>query len=213
MRCTSCHRNIAAGAEAAKMIVEYRQTDGSTSLNGYMMPDGPITAATGAMLRGWHSKCYWISKKREAKGDAVTGRVVQTGITGYSAMTDESHLHMTAKLDRLRTLAESMGRGVGDAQVTEAFNASERGGPYTHQHQHRLDVYQLIAHLEYAHDIRDQNLLSSQGGLLDLHIRLHAQQVQADIRAWRQADGEDEQTIRDWRTQYTAEIEQESAHE
>lgn len=197
------------------MVVEYQQADGSTSLNGYMMPDGPIAAATGAMLRGWHSRCYWIAKKREAKGDAVTGRVVSGGPTGYNIdkFVQDQQVHLKARLDRLRALAESMGRGVGDAQVTEAFNASERGGPYTHQHQHRLEVYQLIAHLEYAHGIKDQSLLSSQGGLLDLHIRVHAQQVQADIRAWRQADGEDEQVIRDWRTQYTAEIEQERAHE
>lgn len=191
------------------MIIEYRQSDGTSKWFGYMMPDGPINTATGQMVRGFHSKCFWIAKKREAKGDAVTGRVVSSGITGYNvdtAFLDETHVQLTAKIARLRELAESMGKGVGDAQVTEAFNAQERGGPYSHTHHYRLDTYQLIAHLEYAHGIRDQSLLGSSGGLGEAHILLHAQDAAKDIHAHRQADGEADQQTRDWRDQFTAEI-------
>lgn len=210
MRCTSCQRPIAAGAEAQKMIIEYAQTDGSLKLFGFGMPDGVISAAKGAMVRGWHSKCFWVAKKREAKGDAVTGRVVPSGITGYTvdtAVFDESQVHLHARIGRLRLLAESMGKGVGDPQVTEAFNAQERGGVYPHTHRYRLETYQLIAHLEYAHGITDQNLFASNGGLAEKHIELHAQQALEVTRASREADEEADPASRDWRPQFTAEIE------
>lgn len=177
MRCTSCLRNVAAGVEAQKMIVEYRQADGGLKLYGYMMSDGPLSAATGAMVRGWHFKCFWIAKKREARGDAVTGRVVAAGLTGYNidkAIQDETLIHMTAKVNRLRELAESMGKGVGDPQVTEAFNAQEHSGPYSHHHDFRLENYQLVAHLEYAHGLHDVRLLVTTAALNDQHTELHA---------------------------------------
>lgn len=192
------------------MVVEYRRSDGTLKLHGYMMPDGPISTATGALVRGWHHKCFWIAKKREAKGDAVTGRVAGGGITGYNidtAIADESLTHMKAKVERLRELAESMGKGVGDPQVTEAFNAVERGGPYPHSHHYRLDTYQLIAHLEYAHGVADQSLLGSTGGLREAHIGLHARQAADQISALREADGEADPATRDWRPQFTAELE------
>lgn len=210
MRCTSCLRNIAAGAEAQKMVVEYQQADGRTTLHGYMMPDGPIATAPGAMVRGWHSRCYWVAKKREARGDAVTGRVVPGGPTGYTIeafIEHDDQVQHKAKIERLRVLAESMCKGVGDPQVTEAFNAQERGGPYEHQHHHRLDTYQLIAHLEYAHGIKDQSLLGSQGAMQEQHFQLHARQANNEILARRDADGETERIIRDWRPQHTVEIE------
>lgn len=210
VRCTSCQRPIAAGAEAQKMIVEYVQTDGSLKLFGLGMSDGTIANATGAMVRGWHSKCFHVARKREAKGDRVSGRVVTSGITGYNidtAIGDEAQLHMSARLARLRELAESMGKGVGDPQVTEAFNAQERGGTYAHTHHYRLDTYQLIAHLEYAHGIKDQHLMGSGGGLRDFHIELHAKEAIEIVRASREADGEADPDTRDWRPQLTAEIE------
>jgi hypothetical protein len=178
VRCTSCHRNVAAGVEAQKMIVEYRQSDGSLKLFGYMMGDGPITAATGAMVRGWHHKCYWIQKKREARGDAVSGRVVPGTPSAYTETFADDVVKMSAKLDRLRTLAESMGKGVGDAQVTEAFNAAERGGPYPHGHGLRYDTYQLVAHLEYAHGVSDVRLLRTSAALHEQHAELHSRLTQ-----------------------------------
>lgn len=179
MRCTSCHRNVAAGVEAQKMIIEYRQADGALKLFGYMMSDGPIASATGAMVRGWHHKCYWIAKKREARGDAVTGRVVPGTPTAYTTDTFAADVvQMTAKVGRMRELAEAMGKGVGDAQVTEAFNAAERGGPYRHEHHYRLETYQLIAHLEYAHGLRDVRLLRTSSALQDHHISLHQAELE-----------------------------------
>lgn len=226
MRCTSCLRNIAAGAAAQKMVVEYQLPDGTTRLHGYMMPDGPISAASGVMVRGWHSVCYWVAKKREARGDAVTGRVVNGTPTGYdidqlvltredlqalgiteAQARERSTLHLSASVQRLRELAERIGKGVGDPQVQEAFAAQERGGPYEHHHHHRLDTYQLIAHLEYAHGIRDVTLLRNSGGVQDQHAELHARENQQRVHENRIADDEPtDRPLRDWRTQYTAEL-------
>jgi hypothetical protein len=226
MRCASCHRNIAAGVEAQKMIVEYEQSDGSIRIFGYMMSDGPISAATGQMVRGRHHKCFWIAKKREAKGDAVTGRVVAGGPTGYDiaqlvldrddlaalGITPEqarerSTALLTARVNRLRAVAEGIGKGVGDPQVQEAFAADEHGGPYDHQHHHRLETYQLIAHLEYAHGLKDLKLLRTQSGIQDQHAEMHAQQSLSNIQKDRLADDEPEPRTRDWREQHTAVIE------
>lgn len=223
MRCASCQRNIAAGAEAQKMVIEYRQSDGSIQIRGYQMPDGPLKGATGAMERGHHSKCWWAAKKREAKGDAVTGRILPGGPTGYDVdqlvltredlaalgltleqARERSTVQLSAKVDRLRQLAETIGKGVGDVQVQEAFAAQEHGGPYAHQHHHRLDLYQLMAHLEYAHGVRDLTLLQTPGALSAQHIALHAQ---ARVALDRSNDGEPEPQTRDWRTQFSAEIE------
>jgi hypothetical protein len=227
MKCTSCLRNIAAGAEAQKMIVEYQQPDGTVQVRGYMMPDGPISAATGVMIAGWHSKCFWVAKKREARGDEVTGRVVAGNPTGYSIdqialnrddlaalgitpeqARDRSMLHLSARVTAIRDLAKQLGRAVGDAQVQEAFVAQEHGGPYTHEHHHRLEPYQLIAHLEYAHGITDQNLLGSAAGLHEHHMLIHARRRQEEIRAQRTTDEEPEPATRDWREQLTADLRQ-----
>lgn len=208
------------------MIVEYRQHDGSSRIFGYMMSDGPLDRATGQMVRGWHHKCYHVQRKREAKGDAVTGRVVAGSPTGYDIdqlvltkddltalgitegeARERSTIHLSAALHRLRELAGNLGKGVGDPTVQEAFQAHERGGPYTHQHHHRLEVYQLIAHLEYAHGITDIRLLRSYGALQDQHAELHARSALDAIRDDRAADQDTEPRTTDWRTQHTADIE------
>jgi hypothetical protein len=226
VRCASCHRNIAAGVEAQKMIVEYVQPDGSIKVFGYMMTDGPITAATGQMIRGRHHKCHWVEKKREAKGDAVTGRVIAGSPTGYDigrlvlnrddlaalGITPEqarerSTAQLSTRINRLRAVAEAIGKSVGDPQVQEAFAADEHGGPYVHQHHHRLDTYQLIAHLEYAHGLSDLKLLRTNSGLQDQHAEMHAQQSLSNIQKDRLADDEPEPRNRDWREQHTAVIE------
>lgn len=189
------------------MIVEYRQADDTTKIFGYMMSDGPLTAATGRMVRGWHHKCYWVAKKRAARGDAVTGRVVSGAPTAYdTGDMDAKVAAASIRLARMREVAQTLGKGVGDPQVQEAFEASERGGPYPHQHTHRLDTYQLMAHLEYAHGLADARLLGSGVSLHDSHQQLHANESLQSIRARRAEDPEDI-TERDWRTQYTAEVE------
>lgn len=201
------------------MIVEYQQADGGTTLHGYMMPDGPISAATGAMLRGWHSKCYWVAKKREAKGDAVTGRVVAGGPTGYDineyvlnrddlqalGITPEqarerSTVVLSARVALLREVAERLGKSIGDPQVQEAFLAAEHGGPYPHTHEHRLENYQLIAHVQYAHHY-DGNAWMD-GDIRLHHMEMHASERQARITAARP----EQDTSSDWREQFTAEL-------
>jgi hypothetical protein len=226
VRCCSCQRNVAAGVEAQKMIVEYQQSEGGSKLFGYMMSDGPLSAATGQMVRGWHHKCYWIAKKREARGGAVTGRVVAGGPTGYDidqialgkddlaalGITAEQALErgtiqLSARLARLREAAQALGKGVGDAQVQEAFAAGEHGGPYAHQHHHRLDTYQLIAHLEYAHALTDLKILRTQAGLQDQHAEMHAKAAQELLLRERAGQGDAEVSTADWRDQYVIEIE------
>lgn len=206
------------------MIVEYEQGDGSVQVRGYMMSDGPLPGATGAMLRGWHSKCFWVAKKREARGDAVTGRVVAGSPTGYDIdelvltkddlavlgltldqARERSTVQLSYRLHRLRELAQSIGKGVGDAQVQEAFAADEHGGPYPHEHHHRLEAYQLLAHLQYAHGIGDAKLCTT-AALQDQHARLHVQQISDGLRA-RRDEHETEDFMRDWRQQFTAELE------
>lgn len=208
------------------MVVEYRQADGSSTLNGYMMSDGPLSAATGQMVRGWHFKCFHVARKREARGNAVTGRVVADSPTAYdidqlvltkddlSALGITEELarergtgYLSARLGRLRALAGSLGLGVGDARVQEAFMAFEHGGPYAHQHHHRLEMYQLIAHLGYAHGVAEVRV-SQHEPIHDQHAELHAQSALAGVRRVRLAD-EDFQEPRttDWRTQYVVDIE------
>lgn len=189
MRCHECHRNIAAGVEAQKMVVEYLQADGTVRLHGYGMPDGPIGTASGQMVTGRHSKCFWIAKKREAKGDEVTGRVVSGTPTAYdiSEMVlnrdeaaalgltpdqarERSTVQLSRRLDGIRAIADRLGKGVGDPTVQEAYLAEQHGGPYPHEHHHRLDTYQLLAHLRYAHGVDEP---ASDAHLL--HLALHYQ--------------------------------------
>ncbi len=205
------------------MVVEYRQPDGSVKLFGYMMSDGPLNAAHGQMVRGWHSKCYHVARKREARGDLVTGRVVAGTPTGYDIhqlvlsredlaalgiTVEQARRRSTAQLSErlavLRSLAARLGKGVGDAIVQEAFLAHEHGGgPYAHEHQHRLDTYQLMAHLRYAHGLPDEQLHDA---VQDQHALLHALIRQDAILADRVSDEESDPPERDWRIQHTSVI-------
>ena len=206
------------------MIVQCRQGDGSLRVFGYMMSDGPLSAASGRIVKGWHHKCFWVARKREARGDQVSGRVAPGTPTGYSidelvltrddlvalGITAEqargqSTVHLSESLARLRQLAQRLGKGVGDATVQEAFQAAERGGPYPHVHHHRLDAYQLLAHLQYAHGVAEVGHIPAQ----DQHVELHARMAQEGVHARREADGEPEPRTTDWRTQYVADIDSE----
>lgn len=219
MKCCACHRGIASGVEAKKMVVEYTQPDGSTKLFGYQMPDGELPAATGRILRGWHAKCFHVQRKREARGDAVTGRVLAGGPTGYDihsmvltrddlvalGITAEQAraqgtAHLTERLNRLRAVARSIGKAVGDLTVLEAFWAEEKGGPYPHGHHLPMEMYQLAAHLRYAHGIN--------GPITDsvrVHKELHAHMELSRRIDDRDADpGHQDPQESDWRTQLVA---------
>lgn len=226
MRCSHCKSPVAAGAEARKMIVEYSQPDGSTRIFGYQMADGPLSAATGQILRGWHHKCYHVVRKREARGDAVTGRTVGGGWSGYDIgavviTRDEaaalgidpehpcaSTRFLSTRLDTLRAISREVGKPVGDPYVTEAFRAAEAGGPYPHAHQFRLEPYHLQAHMKHAHGVSDTP--TGYGGTwLGFHTELHARAANGQVRADRRDDpGHAEPAERDWRVQTTADLDE-----
>lgn len=222
MKCSSCKRNIAAGAEAQKMIVEYVQDDGSSKIFGYMMSDGPLSSATGRILRAWHHKHYHVERKREARGDALTGRVLSGGPTAYDISemvmtraemtalgldpTDEpvaGTAEVSRRLDQLRDVAHRIGKAVGDLTVNEAFWAELYGANYEHTHHLRLDNYQLFAHLAYAHDVPGDLTIAKPH---DLHDQLHARMRQQAIARDRAAEQDQDPQTRDWRDQFTAEL-------
>ncbi len=218
MKCAHCKRAIAAGVEARKMIVEYTQADGSVKTYGYLMPDGPLTAATGRISRGWHCKCYHLVRKRSARGNAVTGRTLGGAVPTAYEVSDlvrnrdqldptiqDQHrgtVGVTERLDAARAFARTLGRGVGDPVVREAFLAHEHGGPYPHTHDMALDPAQLKAHLIYAHG----RAVGGQG-LAEHNNELHAAAALADTLAAREADpGHTGIPLKDWRTQTTVDI-------
>ncbi len=210
MKCCVCKNNIPAGAAAQKMIVEYEQADGSVLIFGYMMPDGPLTAATGRILRGYHGKCFWVVRKREARGDAVTGRVLVGAPTAYeiAALTDGdgNTAFISERLQKLRALARSIGKGVGDPTVLEAFWAQENGGPYEHTHHLPLEAYQLRAHLFYAHGQTGGQHVNISQGLQ--HDGLHAMAARAQVDAVRGQDPDFAPVPeRDWRSQVVEDVE------
>lgn len=209
MRCCSCKRNIAAGADAQKMIVEYRQSDGTTKIFGYTMPDGPLSNATGQIVRAWHFKHFHVQRKREARGDAVTGRVLNGIPTGYE-IADTDTREMSERLDRLHDVARRIGKAVGDPMVAEAYAAEEHGGPYPHSHHLRMEIYQLLAHLKYAHG---QGLYGAKKALSQdshlYHDELHAAMVCKQVRAAREEDPSyTDPPERDWRDQSVLDIEE-----
>lgn len=226
MKCRSCKRNIAAGAEATKLIVEYRQPDGTTKVFGYQMPDGPLAKATGQIVAGWHGKCFWVVRKREQRGDAVTGRVLNGIPTGYDIgnlvlsreefdalgltvqqARAQGTAYLSARLEQLRAVARRIGKSVGDATVAEALRADEHGGPYPHSHHLRLDTYQLRAHLTYAHGQPATGGAAAGTPLQDVHDLLHARAGLDQVRAARGDDpGHTEPAERDWRDQATADL-------
>lgn len=218
MKCDSCHRNIAAGVAAAKMIIEYLQPDGSIKTFGYMMPDGRLSQATGRILRGYHSKCWWIKTKRAARGDLATvpsgydieqilpssAEIEALGLTTEQAIARGAQL--SAHVEQLHTIARQVGLPVGDPTVTEAYQAHQRGGPYPHTHTTTLDAYQLRAHLRYAHG-RELTDRHDAGPWREVHNELHARQALAATEAVRHADpGHVDDTATDWRTQTVADV-------
>jgi len=208
VKCHSCKGTIAAGAEAQKMAIEYTQPDGAVKVYGYQMPGGPLVNATGVLLRAWHHKCWHVTRKREARGDARTGRVLGEGALPSSyelAARRAPHLLPTVegplllseddltgersadailveRVEELRQVAREVGKPIGDPEVIEAFRAKRHGGPYPHSHQMPLEVYQLLAHVRYAHGYYGDDVIAR--GAQNVHAMLHAEmQAQQALRA------------------------------
>lgn len=202
MRCHACKRPIGSGTEAARMICTYTQPDGTVTTYGHQMPAGPITAATGRLTNGWHNKCWHAARKREARGDLVHGRVLGEGVlpTGYTADGHDSRV-ISDRLAELNEIAAAVGKPVGDPTVSEAYRASQHGGPYTHAHTMPLDTYQLRAHLHYAHGTDPDTVT---GGLRDAHTEAHARQAASAHLA--QRAGEPEPAETDWRHQVAVQV-------
>ncbi len=191
MKCTSCKINIPAGSAAAKMIVEYQQPDGSTRFFGYQMPDGPLSAATGYILRGFHHKCFHALRKRAARALVDVPTCYEAGDTN------------DLDLDALRAVAHTVGKPIGDPEVNEAYKARQHGGPYPHTHDMPMDTYQTLAHLRHAH-----GLTASLPDPHFAHEHLHATAAALAINEARQDDpGHHEPPVHDWRTQSTTDVE------
>lgn len=67
MKCGVCRRDIRRGAEEQKRVEYHRQADGTVKVFGYQMPDGPLAAATGPLVKVIHSKHYWAAVKDQAR--------------------------------------------------------------------------------------------------------------------------------------------------
>ncbi len=207
MKCDSCHHSIASGVDAKKMICAYTQPDGATRIFGYLMPDGPLTEATGRLAKGWHHKCYHQLRKREARGNAVTGRVIPGMPTAYEANLGTALDGLRDAVAEIKALAREVGKPVGDPHVHEAYQAKQHGGPYPHTHTMPLDAYQLLGHLHYAHGKPRAPQGHDKRPLAEQHAELHAQAAQQGASAARIHDpGHDEPVDQDWREQRVAEL-------
>lgn len=184
MKCNLCKTNIASGPEATKMIVQYVQDDGGYKFFGYMMEDGPLTQATGRITRAWHHKCFHVVRKREARGDAVTGRVL-SGLPGvYELDITHSTADLSVRMAELHAIAREVGKPVGDPAVHEAYQARQHGGPYRHKHDLPMEVYQLRPHLHFAHGVAMAEILTL--NMRARHARLHDDaELFPDQRDWR----------------------------
>ncbi len=186
------------------MICTYTQADGSIKTYGHQMPDGPLAKAAGRLTHGWHNKCWHAARKREARGDLVTGRVLGTDVlpTGYTADGHDSRL-LTGRLAELNEIAAQVGKPVGDPTVSEAYRAKQHGGPYPHAHTMPLDTYQLRAHLLHAHGT-DPDAVPS---VRDAHVEAHTRQAASALFERRADEPETTPAESDWRPQVAMEVE------
>lgn len=56
--------------------MEYRLVDGEEKVFGHQMPDGPLSAATGPLVRVIHSLHYWQQLKEENRGGPHAGGAI-----------------------------------------------------------------------------------------------------------------------------------------
>lgn len=62
MKCFFCFRAI-SGADASHRV-EWRRVGDEVKVYGEDAPDGPLSAATGRLLKVSHKKCFHAEKKR-----------------------------------------------------------------------------------------------------------------------------------------------------
>lgn len=67
MKCSICHKPLAAGQDARRRAEFRRQPDDSIKVFGKGMPDGELAAATGQLVQVQHNGCYWAAVKREQR--------------------------------------------------------------------------------------------------------------------------------------------------
>lgn len=109
MRCTVCKTLIAAGVDQQKMIVEYVQPDGAVKTFGYLMPDGPLTAATGTLHRAFHHKHYHVVRKQNARIAAAGGLSPHAHDEPVSPLHLLAHLRYGHGIDRPAGTALDLG--------------------------------------------------------------------------------------------------------
>lgn len=68
MRCAECKLLIRRGVEEQKRVEYHLMPDGSVKVFGYQMPDGPLSAATGTLVKVIHSRHYWANTKAASRG-------------------------------------------------------------------------------------------------------------------------------------------------
>lgn len=76
MKCAVCKRDIRRGMEEQKRVEYRQQGDGTVKVFGYQMPDGPLSAVTGRLVRVIHSKHYWAELKMAQRGGSHAGGAI-----------------------------------------------------------------------------------------------------------------------------------------
>lgn len=71
VKCADCKLEIRRGAEEHKRVEFRLMPDKSIKIFGWQMPDGPLTAAFGPLVKVLHSKCYWAGVKAKRREDAA----------------------------------------------------------------------------------------------------------------------------------------------
>lgn len=66
MKCATCLKPVKGGQEAQRRA-EYRLVNGEIRVFGQGMPDGPLAAATGQLVKVKHNGCYHADRKREQR--------------------------------------------------------------------------------------------------------------------------------------------------
>lgn len=225
MRCNLCKRPIRPGLETQKMIADYVQPDATVKTFGLEQEDGPISAATGKIVRAYHCIHWMAARKRENRGgNAFTGRTFGSVSSAYEigqhAMNREDleslglaeekagTQFVSDRIARLREIANEMELGIEDWHVKERLRREEHGDqPYVHQHMASLPHFQVTPHLVYAHGVQVTERDTPLAEQKRIHTELHAQMV---LRATQQSREQDAGYLppheADWRPQEVHEV-------